>query len=371
MILVLHNRYRIHGGEERALAELVTVAREQLGHDVELLERDSATLSRARGAGALLRGGVNPSEVAEAVRRTGAQIVHAHNLTPTFGWRALAAAREQGARTVLHLHNYRLICAVGTCFTDGADCSRCHGRDTRPGVRLSCRGSHAEAVAYGASIALWQRRLLEQADVVVVPSVFARDRLGAMGVDLGERVAVVPNVVRNYAERSQADEGTYALVVGRLAAEKGVEVAIDACISSGMALVVAGDGPLMADLRARAAGHNVRFVGRVDEQELAQLRAGAGLALAPTLAAETFGLAVAESMAAGLPVVASRMGALPDLVPDGDLVAPSDVEALAAAARVRFKDGAAGSRAIALVRERCSPDVVAGSLREAYDRAMA
>ena len=99
-------------------------------------------------------------QVADAVRRTGARVVHAHNTAPTFGWRALAAAREAGARVVLHLHNYRLVCAVGTCFTRGEDCTRCHGRNTLPGVRLNCRGgSRAESAAYAAGLALWQRRL--------------------------------------------------------------------------------------------------------------------------------------------------------------------------------------------------------------------
>ena len=62
---------------------------------------------------------------------------------------------------VLHLHQYRLVCAIGVCFTRGEECMRCHGRNTLPGVRLNCRGSAPEAVAYGASLALWQRRLLE------------------------------------------------------------------------------------------------------------------------------------------------------------------------------------------------------------------
>ena len=69
------------------------------------------------------------------MRRTGARIVHAHNVNPTLGWRALAAAREAGARVVLHLHNYRLVCAVGTCFTRGEDCTRCHGRTRCPAWR--------------------------------------------------------------------------------------------------------------------------------------------------------------------------------------------------------------------------------------------
>src|SRR5204862_6679512 len=131
---------------------------------------DSAALGRAQAGVALLRGGLGPDDVAAAVRRTGARIVHAHNVNPAFGWRALAAARSAGARVVLHLHNYRLVCAVGTCFTHGADCTRCQGRNTLPGVRLNCRGTGAEAVVYGAALALQQRRLVAHADHVIVPS---------------------------------------------------------------------------------------------------------------------------------------------------------------------------------------------------------
>src|ERR1700734_2777409 len=181
MVLFLHNRYRTTGGEERVVEDLLALVREQLGERAELLSRDSATLPPAGAAVGLLRGGSRPEEVARAVRLGEARVVHAHNLNPTLGWRALAAAREAGARVVLHLHQYRLICAIGVCFTRGAECTRCHGRNTLPGVRLNCRDSLPEALAYGASLALWQRRLVEQADAVIVPSRFARERLRELG----------------------------------------------------------------------------------------------------------------------------------------------------------------------------------------------
>src|SRR5437867_1041079 len=97
----------------------------------------------------------------DAPRSVGAPVIlFPHNLNPSLGWRALAAARDAGARVVLHLHNYRLVCAVGTCFNSrGEDCTRCRGRDTLPGVRLNCRGTGAEAAVYGAGLALWQRRV--------------------------------------------------------------------------------------------------------------------------------------------------------------------------------------------------------------------
>src|SRR6476619_5552004 len=145
VILVLHNRYRVPGGEERVVADLAWLVREHLGEDAEILERDSAALGRAKAAAGMLAGGLHPDEVAAAVRRTGARVVHAHNVNPSLGWRSLAAARGAGARVVLHLHNYRLVCAVGTCLTHGEDCTRCHARNTLPGVRLNRRGTGPEA----------------------------------------------------------------------------------------------------------------------------------------------------------------------------------------------------------------------------------
>jgi len=367
VILFLHNRYRTAGGEERAVEDLLWLVRDQLGEDAELLTHDSSALSRRRAAVTLLRGGLRSDDVAAAVRHTGARLVAAHNVHPSFGWRGLAAARDAGAAVALHLHNYRLVCAVGTCFSsNGEDCTRCHGRNTAPGVRLNCRGSRSEAAVYGAALAAWQRRLAAQVDAFVVPSAFAADRLAALGAPSGHP-HVVPHVIRGVVERSRAADGGYALIASRLAVEKGVDVALDACARAGLPVVVAGDGPLAAQLRD--AHPQARFTGRVDAHELVALRAAAALAIVPSRAAETFGLAAAEAMAAGVPVAATRIGALPELVEDAGLAPPGDAAALAEVAAGRFGDAEAGGRGMARVRERCSPSVVAAALTDAYEQA--
>ena len=348
MILVLHNRYRTTGGEERTVDDLLWLIRERLGEDAELLARDSATVGRVGAAAGLLGGGLRPDQVATAVRRTGARIVHAHNLHPTLGWRALAAAREAGAKVVVHLHQYRLVCAVGVCFTHGEDCTRCHGRNTLPGVLRNCRGSRAEAVAYGAALALWQPRLAELADAFVVPSAFSLERLHELRAPV-DQAHVLPHVIRRFAAGSAAAGGHHALVVARLAPEKGVDIAIEACRIAGMPLIVAGDGPERERLAASAGagGGDVTFAGRVDDRELERLRRDAVMAIVPSRSGETFGLAAAEAMAAGVPVVASRVGALPELVADQWLVPPGDPRALAdAIGRLREEAGPAGALAI-------------------------
>jgi glycosyltransferase involved in cell wall biosynthesis len=366
MVLFLHNRYRTTGGEERTVEDLAWLVREHLHEPAELLARDSASLARARAAAGLLRGGMQPRDVARAVRLSGARIVHAHNLHPTLGWRALAAAREAGARVVLHLHQYRLVCAIGVCYTRGAECTR-------------CRGTLPEAAAYGAALSLWQRRLVEQADALLVPSEFARERLRALGAPLPwERVHVLPPPVRALSgagpspqlaspETQRPSRGTYALVASRLAPEKGVDVAIAACRLAGIALVVAGEGPELSALRELAGDGDVRFAGRVDDAELARLRAGASVALVPSRSAETFGMAAAEAMAAGLPVAASAAGALGELLEEVSLARPGDAAALAGAIARVLADPDAGRRGLERIGAICAPDVVARRLAGVYD----
>jgi glycosyltransferase involved in cell wall biosynthesis len=377
VILFLHHRYRSTGGEERAVGDMRWLIREHLGEDAELLERDSSTMPARAAAAGLLAGGLHPEAVERAVRSTGARIVHAHNLHPTFGWRSLAAAQRAGARVVMHLHQYRLVCAIGVCFRDGAECTRCHGRNTLPGVQLNCRGSRAEALAYGAGLSLWQRRLAAHVDAFVAPSQFAAARLQELGAPV-EGAFVVPHVIRRFIATPPDRPQGHALVVSRLAPEKGIDLAIEACRIAGLELVVAGEGPerprleqLAAAGRTGGPAGRVRFVGQIDDAALVALRASASVAVVPSRSAETFGLAAAEAMAAGLPVAATSVGALPELVP-GDWLAPAgDALSLAAVISRLHADRTAGAQALARARALTAPDVVAPALAAVYEHAAA
>src|SRR4051794_9156898 len=248
----MHHRYRVPGGEERAVEDLAWLIGAELGEQVEVLERDSARVGHLAGGLALLAGGGRPRGGARAGRPRGGRGVPAPTAPPPYGGRALSAARHAGARVVLHLHNYRLVCANGICFTRGEDCTRCHGRDTRPGVRLNCRGgSVVESAGYGASLAAWQRRLAAHVDHFVGASAFALGRLRQLGAPVGERVSVVGSVQRSFAPASRAAGGEFVLFAGRVAEEKGVLDAVAACAAAGLPLVVAGDGPLAGSLGGR------------------------------------------------------------------------------------------------------------------------
>ncbi len=313
-VLLLHNRYRSEGGEERAVADLRALLAAR-GEQVSLLQRRSSDVGSVTAARGLIGGGLDPEAVSRAVRESGAEVVHAHNLHPLLGWRALAAARAAGARTVLHLHNFRLFCAVAIGYRDGAPCFRCRAANTLPGLRLRCRGSLPEAAAYAIGLHRQQPHLFEQSGRFVAVSDATARRL----IDLGlpaERTTTLVNFVAasGFAAASRAGQGEHALVSGRLVAEKGFDTAITAARAAGVPLVVAGEGPDGARLRELAADGDVRFTGWVSQDALADLRARAGVVLVPSRSDESCPYAALDALAAGVPVLGSDRGALPELI---------------------------------------------------------
>jgi glycosyltransferase involved in cell wall biosynthesis len=372
-VLLLHNRYRTVGGEERSV-ELQVAALEHAGVPHALLERRSGDTGRARAAGALLRGGEGTEQVADAVRELGADVVHAHNMLPLIGPRGLQAARDAGAKVVLHLHNVRLFCATGFGERFGAPCTRCRGRDTRPGLRLNCRRSLPEAVVYATALSLHQPAVLDAVDSFVTPSAFSAERVAHLGLPR-ERVQVLSHYLPEeaFASSSAAGEGAYVLVSSRLSPEKGIGDAIEAAHAAGAPLKVAGDGPDAGRLRSVAAelGADVEFLGRVAPERVRGLLAGAGAVLMPSRYDEFSPYSALEAMAQGVPVVATAMGGLPDLLGRGRCVAPGDRSAFAARLAALWADPrsrrAEGGELLDRARERHSRERYVRDLLALYE----
>jgi glycosyltransferase involved in cell wall biosynthesis len=373
-VLVLHNRYRVHGGEERAV-DLHLAALVAAGVKHRALMRDSAEAGRLGAATGMLRGGSDPDEVGRAARELGATVVHAHNLQPLLGPRALAAGRGAGARTVLHVHNFRLFCAIGVAFRLGEPCFRCHHGRTFPGFVLNCRRSLPEAAVYAAALSHQYEPVLELVDRFVTPSRYLAGQIARLGVP-ADRVEALPHYLPDeaFADSSLAHEGRFALVAGRLSSEKGVDLAIGAAAAAGVPLKVAGTGPEESALRDRAlaSGAQVEFLGRLSPERLAVVRRAAALVLVPSRSDESFGLSALEAMGAGVPVIATRAGALPELVGEERCVPRGDADALAGRLADLWADPerrrSEGDALIAIARERYTEGRFTRELLELYAR---
>jgi glycosyltransferase involved in cell wall biosynthesis len=305
--------------------------------------------------------------VSAAVRRLKADVVHAHNVHPLFGWRALAAAQQAGARTVLHLHNFRLFCAISIAYRDGSRCYRCTAGNMHPGVMLHCRGSVAEAAVYGFGLHRQLPRLLEHADALVAVSESTASRLVEQGLP-ADRIEVLPNFVRPRAQ-PPADTGEFALASGRLVEEKGFDTAIAAARAARVPLTIAGAGPDESRLRA-LADETVTFAGLLPPAELGELRHRAAVVLAPSRWDEPCPYSVLDAMSDGVPVLASDRGGLPELVDTQSVIPADDLGAWTQALGAMWEDPdlrrARGEQGLARVRERFSEDRYLARLLSIY-----
>lgn len=180
---------------------------------------------------------------------------------------------------------------------------------------------------------------------VVSPSAFLRDLALAWGV-APERVRVLPNPAPTPPSGPAAPhEGILFAFAGRLGPQKSLGIALQAVERvDGASLVVAGDGGERAALE-REAGPRTRFLGPLPRERVLELFAAADATILSS-SWENFPHAVVESLAVGTPVIATRVGGVPEVVEDGVnglLVPPDDVRAFTAALQ-RFA-GDAGLRA--------------------------
>jgi len=337
-IVMVHNWYQTPGGEDRlyrAESELL----EAHGHRIIRFTDDNARirrLGRLTLARSTLWNFAAAARLRALVARERAAVVHFHNTFPLLSASVLRAARRAGAAVVQTLHNFRLICPNGLLYRAGAPCEDCVERNLPwPGVVRSCyRGSRA-ATALAAAAVLARRftgAWHDGIDAYIVLSDFARSVFQRAGFP-EEKLKVHPNFV--YPDPGVGHgRGGYVLFVGRLSEEKGVAVLVAAWkrLKAPAVLEIVGDGPLAPRLRSAAQSAPIRWTGSLPHAEvLARLR-GASLLVAPSLCYEGSPLAVLESLAAGTPVVASRIGSLPEIIePErtGWLAPPGDVAGLA------------------------------------------
>ena len=367
-ILVLHSRY-LSGplsGENRVVADEAELLR-SAGHDVEVLAPSPDASSRRELAGRMLAGG-GAREVRETIEARGFDVVHAHNLFPALGPGVLTAAADAGAAVVLTLHNYRLMCLAGTFRRDGHACEVCLGRAPWRGVVHRCyRGSTTQSAVLAASLVEHRRARRVRVRAPVPRGQRLRARQARRGGFPAGRIVVKANAVPESARR--VGPGEYFLVLGRLSPEKGVAGLVRAWRPELGELRVVGDGPERGEIAALAEGRGVVVREPVAPEEVPGVLAGARALLLPSLSYEGQPRVVLEAYAAGVPVIAHRVGAIGELVPDGVtgvLVPPEDATAWhergATAARRRVLVGAGRGRASPLGRA-LQPRARAGGAR--------
>lgn len=322
-VLLAHNYYQQPGGEDRSF-EAEAALLEDHGHTV-LRHTVHNDLIRGMSRLALARATLWNQQEYRALRalmqRERPDIAHFQNTFPLISPAGYYAAWHEQVPVVQTLRNYRLLCPNALFLRGGAVCEQCLGRTPPwPGVRYGCyRGSRLQTAGVAAMLTFhrWRKTWQEQVNCYIALTDFARQKFIQGGLP-AEKIAIKPNFLTVPPEVRFG--GDYALFVGRLSPEKGLDTLLEGWerLPASIPLRLAGDGPLGPVVRARVeAADRIAWLGRQSPEEVQRLMLKAAFVVVPSRVYETFGRVAVEAFACGTPVIASRLGALAEVVADG------------------------------------------------------
>lgn len=380
-VLLVHGYYR--SGAPSGESVVFEAERDLLaahGHDVATYVRRADDIEGTAGQ---LRAGIDAiwarrtrREIASLIRRERPDVAHFHNIFPLISPSAYAACREAGVPVAQTVHNYRMRCANGLMFREGAGCTSCVTGTPVAAVKHGCyrRSRAASAVAVTAMSTHRALQVYERlVDRFVAPSRFVAATLESWGTKPA-RVLVKPHFVADCGAVPEGGREGVAFV-GRLSLEKGIGILIEARRRMPGPLTIVGDGPMAPAVRSLAAQDPmVTWHRSLNAVEVRHVMRGSLAVIVPSLAPETFGRVVAEAFEAGTPVVATRSGALPEAVEDGRsglLVDPGNPDAIAAAVGDLHADPQRtqrmGTAARACYERRFAPGISYGILADLYE----
>lgn len=316
-VLVVHNAYQQRGGEDAVVADEMSLLRNH-GNNVELFSRHN---DEVEGANRLLLAAETIWSTRSArklddnltIRRP--DVIHVHNTWPLISPSIYWKATQLGIPIVQTLHNFRLNCPQAMFLRNNQICEDCLGHLPWRGVLRSCYRHSTAQSAVLATMLVTHRALGTWQDKVtryIALNHFCRNKFIEGGLPAG-KIVVKPNFV-DFAPPKETPRNGF-LFVGRLSPEKGVRVAVDAVRSiPGCELRVAGSGPEQSILSDHSG---ITALGMLDAEAIRQEMQSAVALVLPSLWYENFPRTLVEALACGLPIIASRLGAMAELVDDG------------------------------------------------------
>jgi len=316
-ILVVHNRYQQRGGEDAVVDAEVALLRRH-GHEVGTYIRANDELRDMGSFEAFAESMWSRrawKDIAGLTRTFRPDVIHVHNtfavISPSVYWSAARAV----VPVVQTLHNFRLMCVQAMFLQDGRVCEDCIDRVPWRGVVRKCyrnSGLHSAALAAVIGVNRMAGTYRDKVSRYIALTEFCREKFIRGGLP-ADRISVKPNFVD--VERPGAGPRRGGLYVGRLAPEKGIDVLLEALRElPNIVIDVIGSGPESGKV---AAHPQLNLLGWLGPSEINERMQAAAYLVMPSIWYENFPRTLVEAYANGLPVIASQLGSLTELIDHG------------------------------------------------------
>jgi glycosyltransferase involved in cell wall biosynthesis len=243
-------------------------------------------------------------------------VAHIHLLFNGLSVSILPVLKKYHIPVVMTVHDYRLLCPAYLFLDgDGHICEKCRGENYLNCIQKKCsrKGRVVDAML---SMEMYFRNLffpmLKQVDRFIFISNFASGKHIAFNPEYKKQGVRLYNYVPEKTSQKTQDD-PYFLYYGRLSAEKGILTLLEAVKGLDIKLKIAGTGSLSFE-----APENVELLGFKSGAELWNLIGNARFVIVPSEWYEPFGLTVVEPQMLGVPVIGANIGAIPELITDGE-----------------------------------------------------
>jgi len=322
-IFFVHNSYQHLGGEDSVLESELNLLSKN-GHNVSLaLKENDGINSFWEKASAFFNVTYSKQSkqwMSEQIIRHKPDVVHVHNFFPLLSPSIYDACIEAGVPVVQTLHNYRTICPTALLMFRGKVCERSLHEPAYWAVRHkvyknSFAGTFALArmIEYHKRKKTWQHKV----DCFIALTEFGKAKFIEAGFP-AHKIVVKPNFsdAGSLIEDDSSPERKGALFVGRLSEEKGIKTLIAAWKNLEISLHIAGSGPL-EKLFFELPNSSIKSLGMLDKESVKQEMQQAAFLVMPSEWYEGFPMVLVEAFSQGLPVVASKLGGMAEIIEDG------------------------------------------------------
>ena len=316
-ILFIHNKYQIKGGEDSVLENEMTLLK-QNGHSLDLFSVTNDSIkSFFYKINIFLNINYSYNYKNQISKKIKPDVIHVHNFFPILTPSIFDACIEHNVPSVMTLHNFRLICPSALLMHNNKIYEKSIKNTAYSTIidkvyKNSYLGTYAVArmIEYHKKNNTWKNKVSQ----FIALTNFAKNKFLEAGF-LEHKIFIKPNFSSLKVKLDKNINRSGALFVGRISDEKGIKILLKAWEKIDIKIKIIGNGPLK-HLVENNDNSRIEYLGFMNQEQIFNEMQTASFLVFPSIWYEGFPMVIIESFANGLPIIASKLGSMGEIIED-------------------------------------------------------